>query len=292
MNILEAYIKFNEQLIILISGFQGSGKGKLADQIKSLFKIDIINTNNYYIKNYNKTVKLHDGTEVVDWDNIDSIDWERLNRDINNKKKEGIIIVGFAFPIEKLEFSPDFHLHVKISKQNLIERRHEYIEQHPDTKLKELKDSHIDLMILNQITFPHYISYNEKSKINKFLNANENTSEQLFDISYDYMIEEIQKFINEYNKKIIVTKKDDHKKPREYEEPQIKSYKTKEPIRPNDLIKIVPYDYNEDSESDDKSIIEDNSDSVENIDDEESIYLGTETPYSTLNKDEFNKNIE
>ena len=37
MNILEAYIKFNEQLIILISGFQGSGKGKLADQIKSLF---------------------------------------------------------------------------------------------------------------------------------------------------------------------------------------------------------------------------------------------------------------
>ena len=292
MNILEAYIKFNEQLIILISGFQGSGKGKLADQIKSLFKIDIINTNNYYIKNYNKTVKLHDGTEIVDWDNIDSIDWERLNRNINNKKKEGIIIVGFAFPTEKLDFSPDFHLHVKISKQNLIERRHEYIEQHPDTKLKELKDSHIDLMILNQITFPHYISYNEKSKINKFLNANENTSEQLFDISYDYMIEEIQKFINGYNKNITENKKNEHIKPREYEEPKIKSYKTKEPIRPNDLIKIVPYDYNEDSESDDKSITQDDSESVENIDDEESIYLGTETPYSTLNKDEFNKNIE
>jgi uridine kinase len=292
MNILEAYIKFNEQLIILISGFQGSGKGKLADQIKSLFKIDIINTNKYFIENYNKTVKLNDGTEVVDWDDIESINWKRLNKDINNKKKEGIIIVGFAFPTDKLEFSPDFHLHVKISKQNLIERRHEYIEQHPDTKLKELNDSHIDLMILNQITFPHYINYNEKSKINKFLNANEHTSEELFDISYEYMIEEIQKFINEYNKKITENKKNEHIKPREYEDPKIKSYKTKEPIRPNDLIKIVPYDYNEDSESDDKSIIEDDSESVENIDDEESIYLGTETPYSTLNKDEFNKNIE
>ena len=53
MNIIEAYIKFNSQLIILISGFSGSGKTLLGRNIQRDFKLQFINLNDYYKENYN-----------------------------------------------------------------------------------------------------------------------------------------------------------------------------------------------------------------------------------------------
>lgn len=201
MNVVEAYIKFKKQLIILISGFNGSGKGKLAQYVSKDFKINVVNTSQYYKEGYDSKVKLSDNTEVVDWDSIESIDWAKLNEYVNQNKSNGIIIVGFAFPTEVLKFEPDFHLHVKISKQNLLDRRHTYIEENKDkySKLYEIQGKPIELMILNQITFPHYLKYLESSKVDKFLNSNEESIEKLYDISFDYMIERIQQYLNSHN---------------------------------------------------------------------------------------------
>jgi adenylate kinase family enzyme len=201
MNVVEAYIKFKKQLVILISGFNGSGKGKLAQHISKDLKIDIVNTSQYYKDGYDIRVKLADGSEVVDWDSIDAIDWAKLNEYVNENKNKGVILVGFAFPVEVLKFETDFHLHVKINKQNLLENRHTYLEENKEkySKLYELKGKPIELMILNQITYPHYLKYLESSKIDRFLNSNDESIEKLYDITFDYMIEKIQQYLNSLN---------------------------------------------------------------------------------------------
>ena len=43
MNILEAYIKYNGQLIIFISGLTGCGKTKLAKKLAFDYKCKILN---------------------------------------------------------------------------------------------------------------------------------------------------------------------------------------------------------------------------------------------------------
>ena len=86
MNIVEAYIKFNGQLIIIISGLSGSGKSKLAKYICNDFKLKIINQNDYLInKNSNNIENLY---------NENNIDWNKFNDEINNNKSDGIIIIG------------------------------------------------------------------------------------------------------------------------------------------------------------------------------------------------------
>jgi len=135
VNIAEAYLKYKGQCVILVSGFSGSGKTTLAKFLASLFKFKLINQNNYHVpkdtydieKNY---VILKNESKVLNWDNIyESVDWNKFNDDINNFKTHGIIVCGFGFPKSLLKFTPDCHLHIKISKQNLIKNREEYYDR-------------------------------------------------------------------------------------------------------------------------------------------------------------------
>lgn len=200
MNIIEAYIKFNGQLIILISGLSGSGKSKLAKMFAKDFKLKLINVNKYYKKDYTKTINIGD-LSVIDWDDADAIDWDRLNKDINESKNDGVIVSGIMFPEENIKFTSDIHFHVKISKKNLMEKRKEFAEKNKDDKpfLYKLNDSEMEQQIFNKITFPHYFKYLEQSKITKFLNLNESTIEELYDESFDFAINFIQQYLNKRN---------------------------------------------------------------------------------------------
>ena len=102
MNVLEAYIKFNKQLIILLSGFSGSGKTLLARNIQRDFKLEFINLNNYYKEDYNKVVDLGHDIKVIDWDDPDAIDWDKFNEKVNSVKDKGVICCGFGFPLDRL----------------------------------------------------------------------------------------------------------------------------------------------------------------------------------------------
>ena len=58
MNIIDAYKKFNKQLIILISGMSGSGKSKLAKNIAEDFNLEVIKQNDFYKNPYSNEWKM------------------------------------------------------------------------------------------------------------------------------------------------------------------------------------------------------------------------------------------
>jgi adenylate kinase family enzyme len=203
MNVLEAYIKYKKQFIILVSGFSGSGKTLLAKNIERDFKVKYINLNNYYKEDYNVTMemKTEEGSvNVVDWDNPDAIDWDKFNKDVEEliEKKEGVVISGFGFYDDKIKFKPDMHIHIKISKDKLLENRHKFLEENEGHKLNELKDTKLELQILNRMSYPHYIKSiagTGNGKIHKFINASEMDNDKIYDSSFEYIIDRIEKFL-------------------------------------------------------------------------------------------------
>lgn len=196
MNIVEVYNNFNEQLIILISGLSGSKKTTLAKKISKDFKLKMFNLEDYSVLNNDNTVKLSNDVTVTDWDHIDSYNWEQFNIDINNNKKDGLVVCGQYFTSDKINFKPDFHIHIKISKKRLTENRHEFIEKHPD-KFPDVLNTPTESLIINQLAYPHYLEYLEKSSVDKFINANEITEEEVYDSAFSYLINMIDKFLED-----------------------------------------------------------------------------------------------
>jgi cytidylate kinase len=259
MNVVEAYIKFKGQMIILISGLSGSGKTELARDIERDFKLKMINLDNYHKKDYDKTVDIGD-IKVVDWDNTESYDWNEFNKTVNENKSSGVVVVGPVFLPELIKFVPDTHIHVKIAKKNLLDKRHSYVETHREKvpMLYELKNTDTETQIFNKITFPHYFEYREKSKINVFLNANEKTVDEMYDEAYDYLIDIINKFLSQLKGSHSATQKESN----DYKKPFAPKQRNKQPVR----FPIAVPDDSSDS-SDDSSNPSDKED--------EGMYLGT-----------------
>jgi uridine kinase len=203
MNIVEAYIKKNKQLIILISGFSGSGKTLLARNIQRDFKLKFINLNDYYLENFNQVVDLGQDIKVIDWDNPDAIDWNKFNMDINLNKAKGLVVSGFGFPNDKIDFKIDFHIRIDVPKQILIDMRHKYLDENKDNKLNDIKDSKAELLILNKLSFNHFRNIKEKSTytyVYNLYNISETDSgsvniipDKTYDDVFDHLIKQIEK---------------------------------------------------------------------------------------------------
>lgn len=198
VNIIEQYINKNKQLIILISGFSGSGKTLLAKNIERDFKLKFINLNNFYKKDYNEVVELQDNVKVIDWDNPDAIDWDKFNKKINDIKNDGVVISGFCFPDDKLDFKFDYHIYLKISKEKLIKNRHEFLEENIDNPLNEIKNTDIELLILNKLTYKHYLEIKDKSTYSFGTDTTNQSPDETYDEIFNYLIKHIDK--NVYSK--------------------------------------------------------------------------------------------
>lgn len=194
MNIIEAYIKFNKQLVIIISGMNGSGKNTAAKNISKLFKLELIDLHDYINDNFSNIIKLPDGTNYNNINTNELYDWSKFNKYVNDNKYKGLIITGELFPEDYTEFNFDYHIQIKLSKKNLFNRR-----------IYNLKKKGIDIYvkrekyIFNEFTYPYYLNETEKSEINKFINANNLTNlnndeynEIIYDLCYDYLIKYIE----------------------------------------------------------------------------------------------------
>lgn len=198
MNIIEAYIKFNKKLVIFISGLSGCGKTIIAKKISDRFNLRLIKQFNYYKKDYNETITLSDDNKYVNWSNDNAIDWDKLNDDINKYKNEGIIVTGFALTDDKIIEKPDYHIHVKISKGNCIERRKDFIKhKHQDN---ELINKSINMLEMNKLIYPYYLETRNRSKINKFLNANEQSDNDMFENADNVLLEYINNNVYKLHK--------------------------------------------------------------------------------------------
>lgn len=210
MNIVEAYIEQNKQCIILMSGFSGSGKSLIG---KSLMKdinrsksdkskdFKFINLNDFLKSEseYNVSVDVS-GLKIIDWDSPDAIDWVKFNENINENKKDrvGIIVSGFAFPKDKLNFTVDFHIHFKISKDELIKNRHEFTQEKLDDKTSRVGEigEEMEKKILNKITFPHYLKSLENSEFTKFIVVTFGEIKKSYDETFNFTMSMIKKKLN------------------------------------------------------------------------------------------------
>jgi len=197
MNIIEAYIKFKKQFLIFITGISGCGKTALARNISRDFKLKMIDQFDYYKKGYSESVDLPDGTKVINWYNDDAVDWDKLNKDIDEMKDKGLIVAGFALPTDKLTNVPDYHIHLNISKQECIERRRIYVEKNKDKYEDEFKliNTPAEKLKMNQLIFPYYLDAIKRSKIQKFINITELNDDAIYDQTFETIISFIQKVL-------------------------------------------------------------------------------------------------
>jgi uridine kinase len=201
MNLLEEYILRKGNIIILISGLSGSKRSLVAKEIEKDFKLlTLISLDNYCDSEKVKVIDFFEN-KVNDWDDIDVYDWDKFNKDIKHDKN--YVIFGDAFPKDKLKFEPNFHMHITISKDKLIEKRKEYIDNNPD-KCKDIL-AFIDKLntFINKVTYSHYIKNRNESKIDLWLKSDENTLDEMYNQTFDYIINKMTLFLNEYYAKNI-----------------------------------------------------------------------------------------
>lgn len=193
VNVVEKYIENKKQLIILISGFSGSGKTMLARNIERDFKINFLNLNDFYKKDYENIVDLGNDIKVNDWDNPDAVDWEMFNKKVNELNT--VVISGFGFPNNLIDFKPDFHIYVKISKQKLIENRQKFKEDHENNQVNDIQDPKIELLILNNLSYKHFMYIKENSTYTYSVDVSEKNQDESYDDVFEYLIKDIEKFV-------------------------------------------------------------------------------------------------
>lgn len=188
-NIVDAYKEFNGQLIILISGLSGSGKTELGENICRDFKLKKIDTKIFYKQDYDEKATLANGATVVNYDSDDAIDWDKMNEAVNSGKKDGVVVIGTVFPTDKLNFKTDYHIHLRINKQDLKANRLAYIEKHNDGKTNPETES----LRINALTYPYYLATLKRMRMDKYIDITGMSSDAIYDTVFDAII----KYIND-----------------------------------------------------------------------------------------------
>lgn len=175
MNIIEAFLKNNNQCIILISSFPDCVPPNIIENLAKALKFHFVSTNSFL--------------ESVDkkYSN-NSYNWDKLNEVINKNKANGVIISGIILPVENTTFKIDYHVHLALNKQNIMTRLQK-------NKIISKEVSEKDKTLVNKIIYPYYLESIKKTTINTFVNAY--TNEKLLDdnIVEDNIWDNIMTFI-------------------------------------------------------------------------------------------------
>lgn len=196
MNIVDAYKSFNGQLVIFITGLSGCGKTALGKYISNDFNIKLIEQINYRKQDFENITTLPNGDKVSNIYTDDAYEWEKLTRDINSMKKDGIVVVGISLPHDLLP-KPDYHIHLAISKNICLERRKEYLEKNKDIYKEDFEQigTKTEKLKMNQLAFPYYLSSIKRMKINKFLNIDTLSDTAVYDDVFDSLIKFIERYL-------------------------------------------------------------------------------------------------
>lgn len=191
MNIFEAYLKKYQQFIILILGLPCSNKSELAKELIIDLNIPKININNYLWPNTFIEKKIQDITFKL-YEHPDNYNWNKLNHDVNEIKKNGIVLYGNYINLSKIDFNIDFiyfiNLNNNFCKTLLIEKKLLPYEG-DDEKVK---------LYFSDIFNPIYDELKASLKINKFFNIKETTTfDEIYDDMFNNLIDLIYKKISE-----------------------------------------------------------------------------------------------
>lgn len=192
MNILEAFLLFNNHLIIIISGLPGCHKSSFAKKLANEFNFYFINQSDYYKKDFNNIVSLPDGSTFNNYSTDDAIDWYKFNNDINNNKNKGVVISGFSFPSNLLKFETNLHIHLGITKSKCFESiESQLIKNNQNVVNEKLK--------FNKFVYPYYLSLKNRSSIDKFFFVDDIDYDNFYNILWSYIIDYVNSFIIWFN---------------------------------------------------------------------------------------------
>lgn len=186
MNILQAYLKKYNQIIILILGLPCTNKSEIAKELGLDLDLKVIKINDFLIEGKYKEINIDDVKTKV-YEDSDNYDWDKFNSTINNLKNDGVIIYGNYLDTQKIDWDLDFSffysMNSKLCKKILIEK-----------KLIEWDESNPILNKYFENVFnPLYDDLKNIIKINKFFNIKEETT---FDDSYDEIFDILMELIS------------------------------------------------------------------------------------------------
>jgi len=199
MNLIEAYLKYFNQLIILLIGYPCTNKSSYAKDLCIDSSLNIINLNDYLIKdkyiekvftdvsNNNKEIKFKI------YEDSQNIDWLKFNDDINNLKSSGVVIHCNFMDKDKINFDIDlafyFYTPIKyckdiISNNNLLNLEKKDINHY-----------------FEFVFIPFYSNYDQNIKniftIYKFFKINETSNnDDIYNTLFDVIMNNLQSKIN------------------------------------------------------------------------------------------------
>ena len=185
MNILQAYIKKYNQIIILILGLPCTNKSEIAKELGIDLGLKVIKINDFLIKDKYKEINI-DRLKIKVYEDSDNYNWDEFNSTINDLKKNGVIIYGNYLDIDKIDWEIDFtffySMNIKTCKKMLVEK-----------KMVEWEES--DSMLnayFEKFLIPLYENIKNNIKVNKFFNLKEETK---FNDSYDEIFDSLMEII-------------------------------------------------------------------------------------------------
>ena len=192
MNILQAYIKKYNQIVILILGLPCTNKSEIAKELGIDLSLQVIKINDFLIKDKYKEINI-DGIKTKVYEDPDNYNWDELNSKINESKINGVIIYGNYLDIEKIDWEIDFtffySMNIKTCKKILVEKKMVEWEE-SDTKLDS--DSILN-KYFEKFLNPLYEDIKNSIKINRFFNIKDETK---FDESYNDIFKTLMELIS------------------------------------------------------------------------------------------------
>jgi broad-specificity NMP kinase len=181
MDVIEAYKKQFGNFVILISGLSGTDKTTIAKRLSEELKIKYDNLGKFYDEKKIKEIDI-DGIKLMNVFLEDVYNWEKFNDYIENNKN-GIIITGLGFPMEKIKLRPLIHIHLKLPRDEIIKRQKEF-----DKNLDEESNK----KVLNKLVYPFFEEITKKGNINKFINIKDMNEEKVMDEVFNVLMKIIQ----------------------------------------------------------------------------------------------------
>ena len=110
--------------MLFISGISTSGKRELGERISKELNAVLIDQKDYFLKN-KEIVKLSNGKKVINYDSINSIDWDNFNLKLLSLSLSEVktVVIGFALIPDLIKVSPELsiYLNYKVSDKLLVD---------------------------------------------------------------------------------------------------------------------------------------------------------------------------